>query len=139
VAVLQGPKVLVADLLRRAAKFIPRFARLSLIVYGRYFLCTAIPVALILSLASESPTILSFLLALLILAMQVIMVARLWVNFLFWQQSAYISNLEGSAALRESKMLSRSQRRPRKSTRPLWRGALLASLWVLLVLGLSAG
>jgi len=67
------------------------------------------------------------------------MVARLWVNFLFWQQSAYISNLEGAAALRESKMLARSQRRPRKSTRPLWRGALLASLWVLLVLGLSAG
>ena len=139
VDVLEGHKVRVGELLRRAAKFFPRFARLSLIVYGSYFLCTAIPVAIILSLASESPTILSLLLALLILAVQVIMVARLWVNFLFWQQSAYISNLEGAAALRESKMLARSQRRPRKSTRPLWRGALLASLWVLLVLGLSAG
>jgi len=136
---LEGHKVRVGELLRRAANFFPRFARLSLIVYGSYFLCTAIPVAIILSLASESPTILSLLLALLILAVQVIMVARLWVNFLFWQQSAYISNLEGAAALRESKMLARSQRRPRKSTRPLWRGALLASLWVLLVLGLSAG
>jgi len=139
VDVLEGHKVRVGELLRRAANFFPRFARLSLIVYGSYFLCTAIPVAIILSLASESPTILSLLLALLILAVQVIMVARLWVNFLFWQQSAYISNLEGAAALRESKMLARSQRRPRKSTRPLWRGALLASLWVLLVLGLSAG
>jgi hypothetical protein len=69
----------------------------------------------------------------------VIMLARLWVNFLFWQQSAYISNLEGAEALRESKLLARSQRRPRKSARPLWRGALLASLWVLIVLGLSAG
>ena len=139
VDVLEGRKLRVGELLRRAANFFPRFARLSLIVYGSYFLCTAIPVAIILSLASESPTILSLLLALLILAVQVIMVARLWVNFLFWQQSAYISNLEGAAALRESKMLARSQRRPRKSTRPLWRGALLASLWVLLVLGLSAG
>ena len=139
VDVLEGHKVRVGELLRRAANFFPRFARLSLIVYGSYFLCIAIPVAIILSLASESPTILSLLLALLILAVQVIMVARLWVNFLFWQQSAYISNLEGAAALRESKMLARSQRRPRKSTRPLWRGALLASLWVLLVLGLSAG
>jgi hypothetical protein len=137
--VLEGRKVPIGELLRRAANFFPRFARLSLIVYGSYFLCTAIPVAIILSLASESPTILSFLLALLILAVQVIMVARLWVNFLFWQQSAYISNLEGAAALRESKMLARSQRRPRKSTRPLWRGALLASLWVLIVLGISAG
>jgi len=139
VDVLEGRKVRVGELLRRAANFFPRFARLSLIVYGSYFLCTAIPIAIILSLASESPTILSLLLALLILAVQVIMVARLWVNFLFWQQSAYISNLEGAAALRESKMLARSQRRPRKSTRPLWRGALLASLWVLIVLGLSAG
>jgi len=139
VDVLEGRKVRVGELLRRAANFFPRFARLSLIVYGSYFLCTAIPVAIILSLASESPTILSLLLALLILAVQVIMVARLWVNFLFWQQSACISNLDGAAALRESKILARSRRRPRKSTRPLWRGALLASLWILIVLGLSAG
>src|SRR5881275_3283816 len=136
VDVLEGHKVRVGELLRRAANF---FARLSLIVYGSYFLCTAIPVAIIMSLASESPTILSLLLALLILAVQVIMVARLWVNFLFWQQSACISNLDGAAALRESKILARSRRRPRKSTRPLWRGALLASLWILIVLGLSAG
>src|SRR5437868_6003551 len=139
VDVLQGRKVRVGELLRRAANFFPRFARLSLIVYGSYFLCTAIPVAIILSLASENPTILSLLLALLILAVQVIMVARLWVNFLFWQQAACISNLEGAAALRESKMLARSRRRSRRSVRPLWRGALLASLWLLIVLGLSAG
>jgi len=139
VDVLQGRKVRVGELLRRAANFFPRFARLSLIVYGSYFLCTAIPVAIILSLASENPTILSLLLALLILAVQVIMVARLWVNFLFWQQSACISNLEGAAALRESKMLARSRRRSRRSVRPLWRGALLASLWLLIVLVLSAG
>jgi hypothetical protein len=139
VDVLEGRKVRAGELFRRAANFFPRFARLSLIVYGSYLLCTAIPIAIILSLASESPTILSLLLALLILVVQVIMVARLWVNFLFWQQSAYISNLEGAAALRESKMLARSRRRPRKSTRPIWRGALLASLWILIVLGLSAG
>jgi GYF domain 2 len=140
VDVLQGRKVRVRELFRRAANFFPRFARLSLIVYGSYFLCTAIPVAIILSLASENPTILSLFLALLILAVQVVMVARLWVNFLFWQQSAYISNLEGTAALRESKMLARSRRRrSQRSVRPLWRGALLASLWLLIVLGLSAG
>jgi hypothetical protein len=139
VDVLEGRKVRLGELLRRAANFFPRFARLSLIVYGSYFLCTAIPVVIILSLASDNPTILSLVLALLILAVQVIMVARLWVNFLFWQQSAYISNLEGVDALRESKLLARSKRRPRKSTRPLWRGALLVSLWILIVLGLSAG
>ena len=139
VDVLEERKVRLGELLRRVANFFPRFARLSLIVYGSYFLCTAIPVAIILSLASDNPTILSLVLALLILGVQVIMVARLWVNFLFWQQSAYISNLEGLDALRESKLLARSKRRPGKSTRPLWRGALLVSLWILIVLGLSAG
>src|SRR5437870_960407 len=139
VDVLGGRKVRAGELLRRAANFFPRFGRLSLIVYGSYFLCTAIPVAIILSLASENPTILSLVLALLILGVQVIMVARLWVNFLFWQQSAYISNLDGVDALRESKLLARGKRRPRKSSRPLWRGALLVSLWILIVLGLSAG
>jgi hypothetical protein len=138
VDVLEERKVRLGDVLRRAANFFPRFARLSLIVYGSYFLCTAIPVAIILGLASDGPTILSLVLALLILAVQVIMVARLWLNFLFWQQSAYISNLEGVNALRESKLLARSQRRSRKSIRPVWRGALLVSLWVLIALGLTA-
>src|SRR5207247_9792789 len=124
--VLEGCQVRVCGLLRRASNFFPRFARLSLIVYGSYFLCTAIPVAIILSLASESPTILSLLLALLIFAVQVIMVARLWVNFLFWEQSAYILNLEGAAALRESKMLARSRRPVGKMSRTLWRGAFVA-------------
>jgi len=137
--VLEGRKVRVGELLRRAANFFPRFVRLSLIVYGSYFFWTAIPIAAILSLVSASPTIPAILLALLILAVQVIMVARLWANFMFWQQSAVISNLDGVNAIRESKMLARSQRRPQKLTRPLWRGALLASLWLLIVLGLSAG
>ena len=58
---------------------------------------------------------------------QVIMVARLWVNFLFWQQSAYISNLEGVDALRESKLLARSS--AGRASRPalFGRGALLVS------------
>jgi uncharacterized membrane protein YvlD (DUF360 family) len=145
VDILEGRKVRLGELLRRAANFFPRFARLGLIVYGSYFLCAAFPVAITLSLVSAGETIspvmliFSLALALLILGAAMIMLARLWVNFLFWQQSAYISNLEGADALRESKLLARSQRRPRKLARPLWRGALLASLWVLIVLGLSAG
>src|SRR5438477_10110625 len=137
VDVLEGRKVRVGELLRRAANFCPRFARLGLVVYGGYFLCAIFPVAITLSLVSASETIspimliFSLVLALLILGVAVIMLARLWVNFLFWQQSAYLSNLEGAEALRESKLLARSRRRPRKSTRPLWRGALVAWLWFL--------
>lgn len=137
--VLQGRVVRLRELLRRAVNYFPRFARLSLIVYGSYFLWTAIPVLAILSLVGAGPSIGAFVLALLLLSVQVIMVARLFVNFLFWQQSAVVSSLEGADAIRESKMLARSQRRPGKLDRPLWRGALLASLWLLLVLGLSFG
>ncbi len=137
--VLEGRKVHVRELLRRAANFFPRFARLGLIVYGSYFFWTAIPILAILSLITASPTIPAILLALGLLAIQVMMVARLFVNFLFWQQSAVVSNLDGTAVIYESKTLARSQRRAQKRDRPLWRGALLASLWLLLVLGLSSG
>ena len=53
------------------------------------------------------------------------------------RRAAIVSAL--TDALRESKMLARSQRRSRRSARPPWRGALLASVWVVIVLGLSAG
>jgi len=145
VDVLEGRQVRLGELLRHAANFFLRFARLSVLVYGSYFLCTVIPVAIILSLVSGGETtsvvtaLFSLVLALLILGVMVVMFTRLWVNFLFWQQSAYISNLEGADALRESKTLARSKRRTRASERPLWRGALLVSLWVLIGLGLSAG
>ena len=145
VDVLEGRQVRLGELFRRAANFFPRFARLSVFVYGSYFLCTVIPVAIILGLVSASQTtslvaaLFSLVLALLILGMMVVIFGRLWVNFLFWQQSAYVSNLEGADALHESKTLARSKRRTRASERPVWRGALLVSLWVLIGLGLSAG
>jgi hypothetical protein len=144
VDVLEGRKVRLGELLRRAANFFPRFARLSLIVYGGYLICTAFPLVIILGLVSGGETtslvalLFSIFLALLILTAMVIMLGRLWINFLFWQQSAFISNLEGVEALRESKVLARSKRRQQRWARPLWRGVLLASLWVLIVLGLSA-
>ncbi|MBV9010217.1 MAG: DUF4339 domain-containing protein [Verrucomicrobia bacterium] len=139
VEVLAGRKVRLGELLRRAVNYYPRFAWLSFIVYGSYFIWTALPVLAIVSLVSSGPSIATLLLALLILAIQVTMVARLWVNFLFWQQAAGIANLDGAAAIEESRALARSQRRARKIDRPLWRGALLASLWFVLMLGLSAG
>jgi len=145
VDVLEGRRVRLGELFRRAANFFPRFARLSVLVYGSYFLCTVIPVAIILGLVSGSQTtslvtaLFSLVLALLILGVMVVIFGRLWVNFLFWQQSAYVSNLESADALHESKTLARSKRRTRPSERPVWRGALLVSLWVLICLGLSAG
>jgi hypothetical protein len=135
--VLEGRSVRLRDVLRRAVNFFPRFARLSLIVYGSYFFWNVVPILAIAGLVGASPTILGLLLACVLLTLMVIMVARLWVNFLFWQQSAVVSNLEGPAAINESKTLARSTRRPHKMERPLWRGALLVSVWLALVLAVS--
>ncbi len=136
--VLERRKVSLPDLLRGAVNYFPRFARLSLIVYGSYFFWNVVPILAILSLVNASPGVLTILLAFVLLSIMVMMVARLWVNFLFWQQSAVVSNLEGAAAISESKTLARSTRRPQRIERPLWRGAILVSLWLLLVLALSA-
>lgn len=136
--IIQGRPVRLPDLLRRAVNFFPRFARLSLIVYGSYFFWNVIPILAVLSLVNANPSILAFLLALVVLGVMVMMVARLWVNFLFWQQSAVVSNLDGAAAILESKTLARSTRRTQRAERPLWRGALLVSIWLVIVLVLSA-
>lgn len=136
--VLKGREIHLPDLLRRAVNYFPRFARLSLIVYGSYFFWNVIPILAILSLVNANPSILAFLLALVVLGVMVMMVARLWANFLFWQQSAVVSNLDGAAAIVESKTLARSTRRRQKAERPLWRGAVLVSIWLIIVLVLIA-
>jgi hypothetical protein len=134
-----GRSVRLRDLLGRAINFWPRVAKLCLLVYGSYFVWSVIPVLAILSLVAGQPSFISILLALGILVLQVYMTARLFVNFLFWQQSSVLAKLEGLEALRESKELARSRAEAPRLERPLYRGAILVSIWVLLLLALSAG
>jgi hypothetical protein len=70
---------------------------------------------------------------------QVFMTARLWVNFLFWQQTTVLETGDSVTALRESKELARSRRDAPWHQRPVWRGAILASIWFLLLIVLSTG
>jgi hypothetical protein len=125
------------ELLSRAAGLWLRFAKLSVIVYGSYVFWTAIPLAIILSLVTGEVSFLSLLLALAVLALQVYMTARLWINFLFWQQSAALGGLSGLAALRESKTLARSRRHEPWIVRPLYRGAIIVSIWIVVMVAVS--
>lgn len=127
------------DLLRRAVSFWPRVALLCLFVYGSYFCWTALPVAAILAIMAVGPSLLSFFLALLVLAFQVWITARLFTNFLFWQQFAVIARSNMSDTLRQSKELGRSGQDGPWYQRPLWRGAVLASLWCALVILFNIG
>jgi GYF domain 2 len=131
----EGRDTRLRDLLARSIRMWPRMAKLSLLVYGSYFIFSGLPLALILALIGGGQvSIFSILLALAILAFQVYMTARLWVNFMFWQQSAALKGLSGFAALRESKRLARSRRGEHWLQRPLYRGAIIVSIWVVIII-----
>jgi hypothetical protein len=126
------------DLLHRACGNWPRVAPLCVAVYGAYLFWTVVPVLAILSLAATG-SIFLILLALLVLAFQVYMAGRLFINFMFWQQASVLEGVDGLEALRESRELARSRRNAPRLLRPLYRGAILASLWLLLLLVISSG
>ncbi len=132
-----GRSVSFSDLFQRSLNIWRRMAKLSLVVYGSYTFWT-VPLLIILSITRSEPSAMLLLLTLLALAVQVYMVGRLFINFLFWQQSAAIAGLEGVAALQESKELARSQRDAPMFERPVFRGAMLASIWFLVLLAFSA-
>jgi len=65
------------------------------------------------------------------------MFSRFFVNVLFWQQFAVLENAGFIDSLRGSRNLARSDRDLPWFERPLWRGALIASLWFALVLAVT--
>src|SRR5256714_708740 len=134
VEVREGRPLGILELLRRALGFWPRVAALCVFVYGSFILWTIIPVFLILVVVLTIPPEIGLFFALGLLAFQGWSTARLFTNFLFWQQFAVIAGSDINHSLRQSRALARSgQERPWYS-RPLWRGAVLASLWCVVVL-----
>lgn len=127
-----GRVIRTANLLRRARERWRLVAKLCLFVYGSFMFWTALPL-LAVGLVASSPSLPSVLLALFALAFQVYMVGRLFINFMFWQQTAVIESGEGVEALRASQELARSGRTDSWTERPLYRGAALASLWLVVL------
>lgn len=111
-----------------------RMLSTGLAVYATYFFWIFVPfTAMIASLASGIP-VLSVMLYLLIGAFMVYMIARLFINFLFWQQTAAFGDDGALLALRESKELARCAPDAPRLDRPLFRGVIVASLWLVLLL-----
>ena len=135
--VVQSREVRLANLFRRSISLWPRMAGLSLRVYGSYFIWSALPLGVAFTLMIGEVSVLSILLALSILVFQVFMTARLWINFMFWQQSATLGELSGLAALRESKELARSRRGEVWLERPLYRGTIIVSIWIVVAVLVS--
>jgi hypothetical protein len=78
-------------------------------------------------------------LALALLALQVWMFGRFFINVLFWQQFAVLADAAPANALRQSKELARSGSDLPWFQRPMWRGVFIASIWFALVLLLQIG
>ncbi len=128
----------VYDLLARAKPLWTRMLLLGLVVYGSYFLWTALPLLVAFSLAAGAASLTSLLLSLALLLFTAYMVARLFINFLFWQQAGALGERPTAIeALQESKDLARSGTERPRAQRPLYRGAMIASLWLLALILLN--
>ena len=111
----------------------------ALLVYGSYFFWFFVPLAAMIAFIGSGNPLLASLMILLIGGFMVYMNARLFINFLFWQQTAVLGAHPPLAALRESKELARSVPEAPRLERPLYRGAIIASVWLLLLLVLTFG
>jgi uncharacterized protein DUF4339 len=125
------------ELLGRAKPLWTRMFTLGLIVYGSYLLWTVMPLVFAFSLVAGTASLSALLLTLLLLIFTAYMVARLFINFLFWQQSGALGDRPTIEALQESKELARSGTELRRMQRPLYRGAMIASLWLLAIIFLN--
>jgi hypothetical protein len=134
-----GRKARIFVLIHQVVKFWPRVAMLCILVYGAYFFWTVLPLAIIWMIMSGPLSLLSTFLVLVVLAFQVWIVGRLFVNFLFWQQFAVLAESDAASALRQSKNLARSGHELPWFRRPLWRGVLLFSIWSAFVLAINVG
>ncbi len=134
-----GRTITFAELVAQALRFWWRVAFLCLLVYGAFFLLILLALAILAMIAGGPPTLLITFVALVLLIFQVWMFSRVFMNVLFWQQTAVLEDAPATQALRRSREIAHSRRDLRWWQRPQGRGTILASLWCLIAAGLSLG
>jgi hypothetical protein len=129
-----GERISFFAVLNEAVKYWPRVAFLWVFVLACYAFWIFIPVGIIGTLALSGPSLGSIFLALIVLAVMVWVVGRLFVNFMFWQQFAVLEGCNIPEALQRSRELARSGSELPWYRRPLWRGVFIVSLWSAVVI-----
>jgi hypothetical protein len=137
--IVRGQPRLLGAQVSAALLYWGRMLAAALLVYGSYFFWFFVPLAAIVAFIGSGNPLLASLVMLLLGGFMVYMNARLFINFLFWQQTAVLGAHPPLAALRESKELARSVPGSPRLDRPLYRGAIIASIWLLLLLVLTFG
>jgi hypothetical protein len=131
-----GQRISFLSVLNGAVKYWPRIAGLGLFVWGVYFLLFVFAFGIALMVLTSS-TLVSVVIALGLLAIQVWLFTRFFINVFFWQQFAVLENQNAVDALRESRNLARSGRDLPWYQRPMWRGTFIVSLWYAFVIAIS--
>jgi hypothetical protein len=137
--VLRGRQRPFSDQFSAALQCWGRMLGAGVIVYASYFFWFFAPLTAMIALLGGGISVFGLLLFLLVSAFMVYMNARLFINFLFWQQTTAFGNEGALIALRESKELARGGSDAPRLDRPLYRGAIVASVWLLLALLLTMG
>jgi hypothetical protein len=132
--VLRGRRRSIAALFTAAVERYGRMLGAGLLVYFAYFFWFFIPLTAGLAILSTGISLFSITVYLLIGAFMVYMNVRLIINFLFWEQTAALGDDGVLLSLRESKELARSARQAPKMDQPMYRGLVLLSLWLLVLL-----
>src|SRR5713226_5332616 len=131
-----GHRIGFLSVLNGAVKYWPRVAGLGLFVYGVFFLLILFALGIAIMVVT-SATLFSIVLALGLLAFQIWLFGRFFINVLFWQQFTVLENATAADALRESRRLARGGRDLPWYQRPLWRGAFIVSIWYAFIIALS--
>jgi hypothetical protein len=131
-----GNQISFLSVLNSAVKYWPRVAGLCIFVYGIFFLLIVFGFG-IGAMVATSTALVSIVFALGLLAFQVWLFSRFFINVLFWQQFVVLENANAPDALRKSRQLARSGRDLPWYQRPLWRGALIVSIWCAFVLTIT--
>src|SRR5213082_3344269 len=131
-----GHRISFLSVLNGSVKYWPRVAGLGLFVYGVFFLLILFALGIAIMVVT-SATLFSIVLALGLLVFQLWLFCRFFINVLFWQQFTVLENATASDALRESRKLARSGRDLSWYQRPLWRGALIVSIWFAFALAIT--
>src|SRR6266403_5406286 len=134
-----GRRIGLVAALNEAVKFWPRVAVLCVFVYGIFFLLTIFALAVAVMIVAGASSLALIFFALVLLVIQVWMFGRFFINVLFLQQFTVLENTGIAVSLRESRNLARSGRSLPWFQRPLWRGALLVSIWTDFVLAITLG
>ena len=131
-----GNRIGFFSVLNGAVKYWPRVAGLCIFVYGVFFLLLLFGFGLLV-MAATAKGVLSAVIVLSLLALQVWLFGRFFINVLFWQQFAVLENSTAFNSLRQSQKVARNGRDLPFYQRPLWRGAFIASLWFAFALAIA--